>query len=92
VGLKASVGEAGEMQRGPEAIAAVGEIMSCRGSGRRGIDAAKYHVEVFGEDVRFVWGQGRSRDLPTPRAWPPCNSDLWGRRSGMPARFSFLYR
>jgi hypothetical protein len=60
VGLKAPVGEAGEMQRGPEAIAAVGEIMSCRGSGRCGIDAAKHHLEIFCEDVRFVCGQGRS--------------------------------
>ena len=60
MGLKASVGEAGEMQRGPEAITAVGEIMSGRGSGRRGIDAAKHHIEILGEDVWFVCGQGRS--------------------------------
>ena len=59
-GLKAPVGEAGEIQGGPEAIAAVGEIMSRRGSARRGIDAAKHHLEIFGEDVRFVCGQGRS--------------------------------
>ena len=60
MGLKAPVGEAGEMQRGPETVAAVGEIMSRRGSGRRGIDAAKHHLEIFGEDVRFVRGKGRS--------------------------------
>ena len=67
-GLQASVGEAGKLQRRPEPVAAGGEIMARDDGGRRGIDAAKYHVEAFGKDVRLVVGQGGSR-VPTSRVF-----------------------
>ncbi len=51
VGLKASVGKASEMQRSPEAIGAVGEVVPGCGSRRRGIDPTKHDLQMFGEDV-----------------------------------------
>jgi hypothetical protein len=60
VRLKADVGEAGEMQHRPEAIAAAGEVVTGDCGGRSRVHAAEDHVEIAGENVRFIRAQIRS--------------------------------
>ena len=56
---EARVGEAGEMQHGPESIARVGEVVARGGGTRSRIEPAENHGEAFGKDIRFIAGQTR---------------------------------
>jgi hypothetical protein len=60
VRLKADIGEAGEVQHRPEAIAAAGEVVTSGCGGRGRVHAAEDHVEIAGENVRFIRAQIRS--------------------------------
>jgi hypothetical protein len=81
VGLKAPVGEAGEMQRGPEAIAAVG-LCPAAAAVVAGLmpqnTTSRSSARTSGSYVAKA-----APDLPAPRALRPCDPDLWGRRSDM---------
>ena len=58
----AHVGEAGEVQHAPEAVASIREVMP-RGRGARGrIETAEDHIEVFGKEITFA-ESGRMKQL-----------------------------
>jgi hypothetical protein len=52
--LEAHIGETGEMQHRPEAIASVREVVARDNRARSGIQTAKNDVESSSEDVRIV--------------------------------------
>jgi hypothetical protein len=58
LGLKALVGEAGEMQHRPETIASVREVLARNRGAQSGIDAAEDHIKAAGKDIWLVVDHG----------------------------------
>ena len=91
VGLEASVGEAGEMQRGPEAIAAVGEIMSAVAAVVAGLmpqnTTSRSSARTSGSYVAKAAPVICRRRAPGVRVTPICEE-----ATGHAPPLSFLYR
>ncbi|SRR6266851_1359618 len=64
--LEADIGETGEMEHCPKAIASVGEVVAGYRCARGRIQAAKNHVEASGEDIRLIPDQ--ANPVPLHRA------------------------
>src|SRR6202012_5653917 len=54
---KAHIGKTGEMQRRPEAVAAMRKIVTRDGGAQSWIQTAENNIQAWSEDIRFVAGQ-----------------------------------